>query len=77
MGNFLLGIGIDGFAKWVMDQGKWAFWMILVIVMLPMAYKRAWIAAVGTALGFAFIGIFVLYPTEMQRFATWMKGLVG
>jgi len=77
MEHFLLGIGIDGGSKWVQEQGKLAFWAILVIVMIPIAWRRAWITAVGTVLGFAFVGIFVIYPTEMQQFAVWMKGLIS
>lgn len=68
---------VSGVAKEFMDQAKWIYWALVVFVMIPLAWKRAWVGAVITALGLAFIGIFVIYPTELQGVATWMKGLFG
>lgn len=70
-------MNISGLAQDIMGQAKWVFWLIVVFTMIPLAWRKAWIGAVMAALGLAFIGIFVIYPTQLQGVATWMKGLLS
>ena len=68
---------IRGLAQDFMAQAQAVFWMIVVFTMIPLAWKKAWIGAVIAALGLGFIGIFVIYPTQLQGVANWLKGLLS
>lgn len=62
-----------GLIKDFMEQIKWGYLLVVVIVMAICAWKRAVIGSIISILGLGLVGIFIFWPTEMQQVAGWIK----
>jgi len=65
-------MSLQGFFEWFTTEVKYVLFMVLIIVVLVTAYKRAWIAMIGSLVGLAFIGIFVLEPERLLNLSAWL-----
>lgn len=65
-------MSLQGFFEWFTTEVKYVLFIILIIVVLVTAYKRAWIAMIGSLVGLAFIGIFVLDPEKLLGVSEWL-----
>jgi nicotinamide riboside transporter PnuC len=65
-------MSLQGFFEWFTSEVRYVLFIILIIVVLVTAYKRAWIAMIGSLVGLAFIGIFVLDPNKLLAISEWL-----
>lgn len=57
---------------WGSLQLEYAFFIFMFIVLVVLAFKRAWILLFSTIIFLAFFSIFVIDPTVLIRFAEWI-----
>lgn len=68
---------IQGLYTWFSGQVSWALYIVLLILLIVTAFKRAWIAMIGVIVGMAVIGMFVINPTIIESVASWLSGLIN
>lgn len=64
-------MGLEEIFNWVKEQAGYVLMIVLIIVILVTAAKRAWIAMMGAIVGLAFVGIFIVNPTVIVDLAEW------
>lgn len=62
---------------WFSNEVKWAMFIVLLVLLIVTAFKRAWVAMVGVVLGLAFIGIFIAKPDIILNLSDWLAGLLS
>lgn len=62
---------------WFSTEVKWAMFIVLLVLLIVTAFKRAWVAMVGVILGLAFIGIFIVNPDVILSLSDWLAGLLS
>lgn len=67
-----MDISLQGVFQWLQTQAKYALFIVLIIMVLYFASKRAWIGMIGAILGLAGVGIFILNPNIISDIATWL-----
>lgn len=70
-------MSLQGVFEWLSGEVKWGLFIVLLIMLIVTAFKRAWIAMVGVIIGMAFIGMFIVKPQLIITIATWLTGLLG
>lgn len=65
---------LDNLLTWGETQLEIILFTVLIITLLFTAFKRAWIAMIGTLVTLAFIAIFVTEPTMLISLAEWVAG---
>ncbi|GLY12703.1 hypothetical protein [Pseudobacillus badius] len=70
-------MSLSGLYTWFSQEVKWALFIILLILLIVTAFKRAWIAMVGVLVGMAFIGMFIVKPDLIITLAQWLTGKLG
>ena len=63
---------ISGLYTWFSGQVVWALYIVLLVLLIVTAFKRAWIAMIGVILGMAVIGMLVVNPEIIKALATWL-----
>lgn len=66
-----MDISLQGIFEWLQTQAKYALFIVLIVLILYFAAKRAWIAMIGSIVGLAAVGIFILNPDVISDIATW------
>jgi hypothetical protein len=64
-------MGLEELFNWVKEQAGYVLMMVLIVVILITAAKRAWIAMIGALIGIAFVGIFIVNPTVIVDLSEW------
>lgn len=64
-------MGLEEVFNWIKEQAGYVLMIVLIIVILVTAAKRAWIALMGAIVGLAFVGIFIVNPTVIVDLAEW------
>ena len=64
-------MGLEELFNWVKEQAGYVLMMVLIVVILVTAAKRAWIAMIGALIGIAFVGIFIVNPTVIVDLSEW------
>lgn len=72
-----MDISLQGVFEWIKQQAQYGLFILLIIVVLYCAAKRAWIAMIGAIIGLAVVGIFILNPNIISNIATWFGGLLN
>lgn len=72
-----MNLTLEGAKVWFFDQVEIALSIILVILLLVTAYKRAWMAMVGVILGLAILGIFIVNDQAITSLASWLAEKIG
>jgi uncharacterized membrane protein len=67
-------MSLQGVFEWIKEQAQYGLFIALIVLILVTAAKRAWIAMIGSLLGLAFVGIFILNPDVINTLATWLGG---
>lgn len=67
-------MSLQGVFEWIKEQAQYGLFIALIVLILVTAVKRAWIAMIGSLLGLAFVGIFILNPDVINTLATWLGG---
>ena len=62
---------LDDLLSWGQGQLKIILFIILIITLFVTAFKRAWLAMVGTILAMAFLAMFVSDTTLLIDLAEW------
>lgn len=73
MDNF----GFQGIFEWVKTQGQYGLMIILIVVILVCAVKRAWIGMIGAIVGLAAVGIFIVNPDIIKDISEWFSSLLN
>lgn len=63
---------IQGLYTWFSGQVTWALYIVLLILLIVTAFKRAWIAMIGVIVGMAVIGMFIVQPDIISTIAEWL-----
>jgi uncharacterized membrane protein len=66
-----MDISLQGVFEWIKTQAQYALFIVLIILILVFAAKRAWIAMIGSIVGLALVGIFILNPDIISDIASW------
>ena len=64
-------MGLEELFNWVKEQAGYVLMMVLIVVILVTAAKRAWIAMIGALIGIAFVGIFIVNPNVIVDLSEW------
>jgi uncharacterized membrane protein len=64
-------MGLEELFNWVKEQAGYVLMMVLIVVILVTAAKRAWIAMIGALIGIAFVGIFIVNPNVIVNLSEW------
>lgn len=67
-----MDISLQGIFQWLQTQAQYALFIVLILLILVFAAKRAWIAMIGAIVGLAGVGIFILNPDIISEMATWL-----
>lgn len=67
-------MSLEGIFQWFSEQVQYILLFVLFIVLLAAAYKRAWLTMIGSLIGLAFIGIFVVNPEVLLSLSEWLGG---
>lgn len=67
-----MDISLQGVFQWLQTQAQYALFIVLIILILYFAAKRAWIGMIGSIIGLALVGIFILNPDIISDMATWL-----
>lgn len=70
-------ISLQGLFEWFQTQAKYGLFIILLVVVLWFASKRAWIALIGAVVGLTVVGMFILNPDIISDLAEWFGGLIN
>lgn len=65
-------MSIEGVYEWFAEQVKYALFLVLLVLLIVTAFKRAWIAMVGVIVGLTFIAIFIIDPDVIITLGTWL-----
>jgi uncharacterized membrane protein len=68
---------LAGLFEWVKEQATYILFIILIIGVLVLAFKRAWIQMVGLIIGLAVVGIFIANPNVITDVADWLSSKVS
>lgn len=68
---------LSGLFEWVKEQATYILFIILIIGVLVLAFKRAWIQMVGLIIGLAVVGIFIANPNVITDVADWLSTKVS
>lgn len=66
-------MSLQGVFEWLQQQAQYGLFIALIILILVTAVKRAWIAMIGSLIGLAFVGIFLLNPDIINTLAEWLS----
>ncbi|WP_394237476.1 hypothetical protein [Niallia oryzisoli] len=64
-------MGLEEVFNWVKEQAGYVLMIVLIVVVLVTAAKRAWIAMLGAVIGIAFVGIFIVNPNVIVNLSEW------
>jgi uncharacterized membrane protein len=64
-------MGLEEVFNWVKEQAGYVLMIVLIVVILVTAAKRAWIAMLGAVIGIAFVGIFIVNPNVIVDLSEW------
>ena len=64
-------MGLEEVFNWVKEQAGYVLMIVLIVVILVTAAKRAWIAMLGAVIGIAFVGIFIVNPNVIVELSEW------
>lgn len=64
-------MGLEEVFNWVKEQAGYVLMIVLIVVILVTAAKRAWIAMIGAVIGIAFVGIFIVNPNVIVDLSEW------
>ncbi|KAA9014914.1 hypothetical protein [Niallia endozanthoxylica] len=64
-------MGLEEIFNWVKEQAGYVLMIVLIVVVLVTAAKRAWIAMLGAVIGIAFVGIFIVNPNVIVNLSEW------
>jgi uncharacterized membrane protein len=67
-----MDISLQGVFQWIQTQAVYALFIVGIVAIIVLGAKRAWIAMIGTIIGIALIGIFVIDPEIITDMATWL-----
>ncbi len=67
-------MSLQGVFEWIKEQAQYGLFIALIVLILVCAVKRAWIAMIGSLVGLAFVGIFLLNPDIINTLAEWLGG---
>lgn len=65
---------INDLFEWGSNQIDYVLYVVMFVMILFFAFKRAWIALISTIVGLAFLAIFVTEPVILIRLAEWLAG---
>lgn len=65
-------MSLAGLFDWFSNEIKIALFIVLFIVLIVTAFKRAWIAMIGSIVGLAFIGMFIVEPELLTNVSEWL-----
>ncbi|MEH6973492.1 hypothetical protein [Bacillus sp. JJ675] len=63
---------LNGAFEWVQGQAKIVIYIVLILVLVTMVWKRAWIAMVLYIIGVSAAVIFILEPDLLENIANWL-----
>lgn len=66
-------MSFEGVYEWFLEQGKYVLFSVAIVVALVCAFKRAWIALLGSVVALAFLGIFVADPEAILSLSDFFK----
>lgn len=66
-------MGLGELFSWFQDQIKYALFLVLFVLMIVTAFKRAWIALAGVILGLSFLAIFIVNPDMLISLGSWIS----
>lgn len=66
-------MGLSELFSWFQDQIKYALFLVLFILMIVTAFKRAWIALIGVIIGLSFLAIFIVNPEMLISLGSWLS----
>lgn len=67
-----MNFSLQGLFTWMQTQAQYALFIVLLIVILYFAAKRAWIGMIGAIFGLALVGIFIIKPDVIKSLAEWL-----
>lgn len=62
---------------WGSTQIEFALFLVMFVMLLFFAFKRAWIALISTIVGLAFLAIFVADPIILIKLSEWLASKVS
>lgn len=68
-------MSVKGFYDFLQGEMKYVLFIILFFLIAYTVYKRAWVALVGSILGLALVGIFIVDPEILLSLGGWMKDI--
>lgn len=68
---------LEGFFTWFTDQAFYVVLIVMIVSMLGLAFKRAWLGMVGVVLGGSLILLFVKTPKAVEAIASWLASVLG
>ncbi|MEN1969687.1 hypothetical protein WMZ97_16615 [Lentibacillus sp. N15] len=66
-------MGLAEFFSWAQDQIKYALFLVLFVLLIITAFKRAWIALIGVLIGLSFLAIFIVNPDMLINLGQWFS----
>lgn len=70
-------MGFSNGFDWIQEQATYILYSAVIILGLILAFKRQWIAMVGTFAGLAIIGLFITKPDIIKSVGTTVGGWIG
>ena len=70
-------MSIQGLYTWLAGEAKWAIFIVLIVVLIVTAYKRAWLEAIGTLVGLSLMAVIIVKPDLILSVGSWLGGLIG
>lgn len=72
-----MNLSFEGIYDWVREQGKWILLTAVIVILLITAFRRQWMAMVGSLIGLSFIGIFIYNPDIIEDLGTFLSDNTG
>lgn len=63
---------LQGVFEWLQTQAQYALFIVLLVLILIFAARRAWVGMIGAIIGLAAVGIFILNPDIISDMAEWL-----
>lgn len=63
---------LDGWISWGEKQIEYALFLFMFIVLIFLAFKRAWILLIGTIIALAVFAALIYEPTMLIKLAEWL-----
>jgi len=66
-------MSVKGFYDFLQGEMKYVLFIILFFLIAYTVYKRAWVGLIGSIIGLAVVGMFIVDPEILLSLSGWAK----